>query len=489
MVTAAVGVRKAPSRVVAQTRPKPRIFYGWYIVGVCFLAQLMSWGLMFYSLTFFVGPMTKDLGWTVAQFAFVYSINSLLFGFIVPLFGDFVDRHGVRRLMVIGSVVTGLSMMAVAYVSNLVMFYLALGVIGTLGMSMMAGLSSVAISNWFVVKRGRTLAIMSMGSSVGGLTTAPLAAYLIPQIGWRPVWIIFGALVIAAVALPALLVMRRRPEDMGLYPDGADHPPEVATGGRVIERKVLWTRAAAIRQPTFWLLILGFSFNYLAVGAILVHLAPFLGTKSLSSGQVAFAVTVFALGALVSKPAIGLVLERFQPRYVASATTVMSMLGLLVMIVGEGPVLFGGIVVFALSFGGSYPMEEVMWASSFGRWTLGKVRSVAMPFTTVLGSAGPVVGGLAFDSTGSYIGAFWIFVIAYMLAAGFLLFAKPPQPVHVVEVAPLPPAPPTRRERLRRAAWSPRNRGVLPAFALTAVLATLLSLNLFWVRGERSHGA
>jgi MFS family permease len=463
--------------------PRPRVFYGWYIVGVCFLAQLMSWGLMFYSLTFFVEPMTSDLGWTVAQFSLVYTLNSLLFGFGLPLFGDYVDRHGVRKLMFAGSLITGLGLMSVAYISHLLLFYLMLGVVVTFGMMLMAGFSSVAISNWFVARRGRTLAIMSMGSSVGGLTLAPLAAYLIGAFGWRIVWLVFGFAVIATVALPALLILKRRPEDLGLYPDGASHPPDHAVPGRVVERKILWTRRQAVRTPTFWLLIGGFSLNYLAVGALLVHLAPFLGTKSFSAGQVAFGVLLFALGALAVKPLVGILLERFPPYLVATAATVLSLLGLLILIVGQGLVLYAGILVYALAFGGSFPIEEVMWASSFGRWTLGRIRSVAFPFTTVLGSAGPVIGGIAYDATASYIAAFWIFAVAYVGSAILLFLARPPTPP-IVELTPVP-ARVTRVQRVRRLAWSPQNRGVVPAVALTAVLATLLSFNLFSLRNGR----
>lgn len=457
-------------------------------MGICFLAQLMSWGLMFYSLTFFVEPMTKDLGWSVSQFAFVYSINSLLFGFIVPLFGDYVDRHGVKRLVFLGSIITGAGLASIAYVQNLLYFYVMLGVVVTVGQAMMAGMSSVAISNWFVARRGRTLAIMSMGSSVGGITLAPLAAFLIPQAGWRPVWLLYGVIVVSFVALPSLLFMKRRPEDMGLFPDGADHPPEHAVAGRVLERRVLWTRKQALRTPTFWFLIFGFSFNYLAVGALLVHLAPFLGTKGLSPGQVAFGVLMFAMGALLVKPAIGIALERFQPRLVATAATLVSFVGILLLIVGQGLLLYVGVVVFALSFGGSYPMEEVLWASSFGRWTLGRVRSVAQPFTTVLGSAGPIVGGIAFDATGSYISAFWLFAGTYLISAVFMFLARPPRAPEVREVVATPPpvALPARHGVvLTRGLLRERNRAALPAFTLAAVLATLLSFNLFWVLNGR----
>lgn len=480
------------------------IYYGWYIVGVCFLAQLMSWGLMFYALTFFVAPMTSSLGWTVTQFSVVYTLNSLLWGFAAPLLGGYVDRHGVRNLMVIGSLGTGLGLAGVAYVSNLLVFYLVLGVFVTICMVLMAGMSSVAISNWFIEKRGRTLAIMSMGSSVGGLTLAPLSALLIGEYGWRMVWLVFGALVVSTVTLPALFVMKRRPEDMGLFPDGKSHPPDQAPNGeRIVERKILWTRTQAARTPTFWFLIVGFSLNYLAVGSLLVHLAPFLGTKHFNAGQTAFAVLLFSFGSLIVKPVTGILLDRFTPRYVAAASTCLSAVGLLMLIVGQGTLLYAGIVVYALSFGGTYPMEEVMWANSFGRWTLGKVRSLAFPFTVALGSAGPIIGGMAYDSTGSYIGAFWVFIFAYVISAATLAFARPPRPVYVEETISLPaptPVPPPPggwrdraiafRGRAAGALAAPRSRTLVPASAAVLAVAAVLSLNAANIKswlGSQKH--
>ena len=280
-------------------------------------------------------------------------------------------------------------------------------------------------------------------------------------------------IVIATVTLPGLLLLKRRPEDIGLFPDGKDHPADQPVAGRVAERKILWTRGQAAKTATFWLLIVGFSLNYLVVGALLIHLAPFLGTKGLNSSQAAFGVFLLAMGSLGIKPVAGILLEKIPPRYVASGSVWLSALALVFLIVGESPLMiFVGILLYALSFGGSYPMEEMMWASSFGRWTLGRVRSLAFPFPVTLGSAGPVIGGIAYDTTRSYVAVFTVFVGVLVASAIVLLFARPPKPAYVEEVAP---APPDWRRRALALLDEPHRRAAVPAFATVVAVAAFLS--------------
>lgn len=452
-----------------------RVFYGWYIAAVCTFALLMTWGVFYYALTFFLEPMTRDLGWSVTEFSFVYTIHSIVWGLGAPIFGGHVDRHGARRLMTIGGLASGLVYIALAYIGdNVLVFYLLVGVIGSFSMMLAGGFVSTAVSNWFVEKRGRAIGIVSVGSPLGGIVLAPLSGLLIPVVGWRMVWMMYGVLAVILVSIPAFLVVKRRPEDIGLYPDGAREPPRVS--GEAATAAGEWTRVAAMKTSAFWLIVFGFALNYLAVGVLTVHLVPFLGTKGFNAGQTALGALIFALGSLATKPFTGFMLERFAARLVASVSILLSALAILLLIFAQGPVVYFGLLVYALAFGGFYPIEETLWADSFGRLTMGKVRSLSLPLTVSLGSAGPLLGGIAFDSTGSYIGIFWVLIVVYLGGAVMLAFARPPRhAVIAIPVTPLPIVPehPTPALRaLSAAALHPRMSPLL-YFASTFGLATV----------------
>lgn len=445
---------------------------------MCTFALLMTWGVFYYALTFFLEPMTRDLGWSVTEFSFVYTIHSIIWGLGAPVFGGHVDRHGAGRLMTIGGFASGLVYVALAYIGeNVLVFYLLLGVVGSFSMMLAGGFVSTAVSNWFVEKRGRAIGIVSVGSPLGGIVLAPISGLLIPAVGWRVVWMMYGLLAMLLVSIPAFFVIKRRPEDIGLYPDGAARPPRLSAEAATAAGE--WTRVAAMKTSAFWLIVFGFALNYLAVGVLTVHLVPFLGTKGFNAGQTALGALIFALGSLATKPFTGLMLERFAARLVASTSILLSAMAILLLIFAQGAVVYLGLVVYALAFGGFYPIEETLWADSFGRLTMGKVRSLSLPLTVSLGSAGPLLGGIAFDSTGSYIGIFWVLIVVYFIGAAMLVFAHPPRrPVIAIPVTPLvapaePPLPALRA--LSAAALHPR-MSPLFYFASTFGLATLAGL-------------
>jgi MFS family permease len=137
------------------------------------------------------------------------------------LIGPLIDRRGGRELMVVGALITGAGLAAIGLVQTLWRFYLVRGLVVSVGMLCMGSLVvNVVLANWFVRLRGRAVAFAAMGVSVAAIVLPPLTQWSIEQFGWRATWGILGARVILLVTAPAALIMRWRPEDMGLHPDG-----------------------------------------------------------------------------------------------------------------------------------------------------------------------------------------------------------------------------------------------------------------------------
>ena len=141
-------------------------------------------------------------------------------------------------------------------------------------------ISTVPVTKWFVRKRGKALAVMSLGNPIGGLIFIPLTQIFIDDFGWRLAWI-YLAIIGTSLILPlAIVLVRREPEDMGLLPDGG--PPRLsarqAEAGQpaTVSRRdeYSWTRAQAMRSPAFWRLVLVFSFVHMATNSVGVHRIP-----------------------------------------------------------------------------------------------------------------------------------------------------------------------------------------------------------------------
>ncbi len=418
------------------------------MVGLALTSQLMSWGF-FFSLTYFFGPMTADLGWSSTEFSTVNLISTMTFAVLTPIVGRYVDLHGGRGLMMIGGVIGAVGIAAMAYVQEAWQFYLLMGVWVPVAMSFYGIMvTGVALANWFNKKRGRAFAIASMGTSAGGVTFGPLTSYLVLTIGWRETWLVLSLIVAAGVALPAFLFMSRRPEDVGLRPDGeapvfdGKGMPAAATVGPAVGEHV-WTRGQAMRTPAFWLIVVSFAMSNLVISAFLLHLIPYLRSSGFDAGQSTIVAVVFSSALLLCKPVFGVLLERFAPRKVSFYSFAVSGIAIFVLVLAPSPAfLIVGTLLYGISMGGAIPMEDVTWASYFGRWTIGRIRGAGYPIESIIGALGPMIGGIAFDTTGGYTGAFVIFAAAYLVAGMAILTARPPHPrLGTTMARPVPLAP------------------------------------------------
>lgn len=405
------------------------LYYGWYIVALAFIAQAMSAGLQVYTFGVFLKPMSEDLGLTRAELAGVQSFSTLVSGVLALAIGPLIDRRGGRELMVGGALIAGAGLAGVGLVHNLWQFYLIRGVVVTVGMLGMGGLVvNVALSNWFVRRRGRAIAVAAMGISVAAVVLPPLTQWLITRVGWRGAWGVLGLLVILVVTMPAALIMRRRPEDLGLQPDG-DAATRTATGPPAPDAdEYAWSRAAALRTPTLWLLMLAFALASMGLMGMLVHTYPYLTDRGLSAAEAARGLSLIGIAGLLCKPCWGLLVERFAARRCAAAEFLLCAAGIgLIRFAQDTTLTYAAIFLFGLGVGGVMTVQEVIWAEYFGRLTLGRIRSVAMPFTIASSAGGPVFAAWVFDATGSYRGAFLLFILTYLVAAALISLARRPE--------------------------------------------------------------
>lgn len=425
---------------ITRLAARPKIYYGWYIVGVAFLAQLMSMGLQGYTLGVFMKPMIDELGWSRSGISGVQSAGTVVNGLLAPFIGGILDRRGGRILMLVGSVITGIGFIALSLMADMWHFYAIRGLIITVGILCMGGMVvNVAISNWFVRKRGRAVAIAAMGISFGGVVLAPLSERFIAEFGWRTAFIILGVMIWVVMLVPTALFMRRRPEDMGLLPDG-DIPGQVSSKPmNAVQRAALnadirWTRAEALRTPTLWIIIASFGMAGMGLSAMMMHVTPYVSDLGFSPALAAIATSVQASTALISKVIWGLLIERIQCRFVAILAFVCAGIGLVMLINSRSlEMVYLSLAVFGMGMGGQPVIQEVVWANYFGRLTLGTIRSIGMPFMIISSAGGPLLAGLTYDMTKSYEVAFIVFVCAYSFAALLMLIVRPP--VHPRAVA------------------------------------------------------
>jgi MFS family permease len=413
-------------------------FYGWYIVGVGFLSNVASSFALASTMSIFLKPLTSDLGVSRGVFSLLRSGEGIIAACIAPLIGTLVDRYGGRWLMVIGTAIVAVGYFLLTYVESFAQFVWIRLTLVTLGDSMMGYMVvNVIIAQWFTRYRGRALAISSMGVGFAKVCMPLVAASLILWLGWRHTWFAFGLITLGLLVVPALLIIRRTPEAMGLLPDGT----EEATGVRVVPSKkaatadagtgaqeVVWTRGEAARTTAFWLLVITFGISSIGVTGLNLHVYSYVTDLGYSAVIAATVMSIIASMQLASPLVWGLLADRIGARYAATLRFVIQGIGLAVAVLsGELVWLYAGFLLYGIGLGGNMVLPDILWADYFGRHSLGKIRGMGLLISHFLAAIGPPFFGFLFDITRGYGLSFAIFGAVLVISALLSLMLKPPR--------------------------------------------------------------
>ncbi len=410
-----------------------RIYYGYWLVVAAFIAQFISVGMYSYVLGSFMTPMIEELGWSRADFTLTRTIGQLVMALVGLFVGVRIDRYGGRPVMLIGTTILAITLVLHSLIESLLMWWLLNGVLLTAGCAMVGNLVvNVTLSKWFVINRGKAIAFAAMGVSFGGVVLTPAVTWMIDTIGWRPSWIWLGA--IAAVTLyPVALFMRRAPEDHGLNPDGLSNA-EVAAGGNaqsLAEDANAYTRGEALRSISFYALVVAFGFFTINIVVMVLHTVPYLTDYGFSRSQAALGMLVASVPAMASKPVWGYLIDRSPAKPLAALSALVTGLALFMIIAAVSQQqlfwIYAAYAVLGLGWGGMIPMQEVIWASFFGRRHIGAIRGAGMPFVLALGAVAPWLVSYYHDVAGQYDGALLV-VAALNVFSGVLIFFVPVPP-------------------------------------------------------------
>ncbi len=411
--------------------PDKKIFFGYYLVAAAFLAQFIAIGMYSYVLGSFMTPMVDDLGWSRADFTLTRTIGQLVMAFVGVFIGARVDRFGGRPIMLAGTTLLAVTMVLHSRIETLWVWWLMNGVLLTAGCAMVGNLVvNVTLSKWFVINRGKAIAFAAMGVSFGGVVITPLATWLIDTIGWRPAWIWLGVGT-AMVLYPVALFMRRAPEDHGLHPDGLSAAQLAAGAGQraAAENANAYTRPEALRTFSFYALVVAFGFFSINIVVMLLQTVPYLTDNGFSRAEAALAMLVASIPAMLSKPVWGHLIDRSPAKPLAAISASVTGLALFLIVFSvSGQQLFwvcAAYVVLGLGWGGMIPMQEVIWASFFGRRHIGAIRGAGLPFALTLGALAPWLTSLYHDQVGEYDGALLV-VAGLNVMSGVLIFLAPP---------------------------------------------------------------
>lgn len=418
-----------------------RPFYGWWIVAAAVVLQALPAGLLQQAYGAYVVLLEREFGWSRTTLSGAFSIVRMEEGLLGPLQGWLLDRLGPRFVMRIGTVIFSLGFFIFARIDSVAGFYGAF-MIMAVGASLAGFLSiTTAIVNWFDQKRSMAMGIALLGTAVGGLLV-PLVVVGLEAWGWRTMANVSGA-VILVVGLSFVQVIRHRPEQYGLLPDGRlpGAPPPSERDAAVpaaTDTPSSFTPRDAMRTRAFWFISLSHTASVLVVSVVMVHFVAYATTTlGYSLGAAAGIVTLQTVTNLIGRPLGGWAADRTSSRLVTMVAMLAHSVALLMLAFAVAPWM---VIAFALlnglAWGARVPVVVSMRAEYFGSRSFGAIMGLSSLVVTFGGVFAPIAAAWAYDATGSYTASFTILAVMAGLGSLFLLFLpKPGQAPAIADVA------------------------------------------------------
>ena len=426
------------STAAGSPKKTSKIYYGWIIVAVVALAHMTESAEIYPVIAVLMKPMTEEFGWSRTTFTAATSVGSVVGGILGPIIGPIIDRFGAKWILLIAFTVLGIMMILQAFIQEVWHWY-AIQIVSRAMAQGVINLSlAIIIPNWFVKKRARAIAISGFGGRIGNSITPIYVQALVTAYSWRWATVTTGIVMLALTLLPIALFVKRRPEDIGLLPDGVTaeedaknkaEAKEAAAAGRraKVEGDVSFPLKAVIRMPSFYMLMAASVTSSLVGPAMNLHMVPYFTDKGLSPEVAVLVTTTLFLTSALGTLAGAFLAEKFGIKNITVIDGFLMGAWFLFLLTVHDPLTgFIWAATQGILQGASQTVRQVIFADYYGRDALGSIRGILHPVDRTANAIGPTAAAIAFDVTGNYVAIFIIFGLMRILSGLMIYFAKPP---------------------------------------------------------------
>jgi MFS family permease len=374
--------------------------------------------------TVFIDPIIEDTGFSRTTLSSVYAAGTLVSALAVMIVSRIADRRGPRAMLLVVATVFGLACFGLSLSGGLITMSIALALLRGLGQGAMPINSSLLVAQWFVRNRGRALSILGLGGAVSIAIMPNLGQWLIETFTWRGAYVALGFLVWALVIPVAILVVRNRPEDIGLFPDGARTLPEDEARR---ERRALAGRSRRVLTSfKFWTLAIPMALPAAVDTALIFHQVALFQRQGLSAEVAARVFVPFAVASALAGLAAGFIVDRVGPKPVFMLNMTLLASGVLVLQLIDSPLkAVGYAVLLGVGMGMQQIVSRFTWPFYYGRHGLGQVQGSAMMVLISATAVGPLIFSALAESPGGYTLAFGVMVGLLALAAVLMALYRP----------------------------------------------------------------
>ena len=400
-------------------------YYGWVIFVITFLIYMFMYSLR-YSVGIFFEPIRNEFGWTNAMTASGVSIFFWVYALSAPIVGQLARKIGVRKTVLLGGFLLGGGGIIVSQIKALWQLYLGWGIIASMGSASLYIVPTMVLSKFFYKKRGSTVGWSSVGVSAGQALIIPQIARIIPVWGWRTSMLFLGSLVVCTTSVIGYLFLREDPEELGLYPDGADEPPKQIVEGYVSKD---WAPRMATDTTSFRLVALSYFFAMGTIVSMLTFVVPHMINIGIPPIEASGAFGVIGVMSATGSFLFGFFSDRYGRKWTIVVTTGLIAVAFWVatVIPADLTLLYAWAVLYGLSYGGAPEQYAAIVTDYFGTTH----NTVLFGLVTLAGGIGggllPLIGGWLVDRTGNYYATLLFLGVGMGIASILAFLFKEPE--------------------------------------------------------------
>ena len=405
-----------PGQGISEKDPR---YYGWRVVLAANLGIMVGFSVFAYTFGIFVKPLSHQFGWNREAISQGFAISALAAAVCSPLAGQWLDRFGLRRILLSCMALFGLAIAAMGLLRQPIwQFYATCLVIGAVGNISQIGFAH-AISTWFQEYRGRALGLVLAGDGIGLMIFPVIAQSMIGHSGWRAGYLLLGSLTLLIGLPPAILYGRARGESV--------------VTARVSEPSgTTWQRG--LLSYSFWTIVTVLFLSSMSVNGTVTHQVPLLTDHGMRPQSAALTISVLGGANVMGRLGTGWLLDRFPGPRVGFVLLMLASAGIFLLAhAASVPAGCTAALLLGLGAGGVSNTTPYLLTRYFGLRSFSTLYGLTFTFYAVAGGAGPVLMGRVFDRTGSYTSTLTVFGGMTVVAAVLMLLLPRYQMSQAVE--------------------------------------------------------
>lgn len=397
-----------------------KVFHGWWMVWGCMLVAIVAWSFALYGPSVYVPTLSKIHGWSVGTVSSALTLSFLVNATVLSFVGSTIQRIGPTPVMLTGSAIMATGLASMGQVNEIWQVYVAFALMG-LGWSCVSTTAiTSSLAPWFERHQGRAVSTALLGASIGGMVGVPVLLALIHAFGFAHAMMVVAILMVTIVWSIGLLVMRHRPQDMGLEPDGLTPRSDDAS-----HKAHTWTRRQALGTIKLQTVMLAFGLALMVQIGFLTHQVSLLLPK-IGESSTALCVTASAMFAFGGRILLAKFSDRFDVRLIALGVLIQAAISLSVsyFFLDHAWGLIAGVLLYGMTAGNITTLPPLIVRREFGSASFGVVFGLCATLMQIMSAMGPGFFGILYDLDNNYALPLVLSILINLIAAVIIISGR-----------------------------------------------------------------